>query len=466
MLLELVMLGSITPGVSWIYISGSLLSLISSETARVVPPRRSTRATSLRFPFLVSISFRRSLFTNVDFPTLGIPATKIFIPNGGSGSISLHLALMSLTTLSKWSSRLLSKSPQVSFLTFHLSKIWRDRIDCRVLVYNTIFGFPRRTFSSRAEKTCTIVGEEKIRKNQKKSKKNTISSVLMPLIVFAGYPSSGKTTRATELKRLFEEKIRSLPKGEPGSNLKVVLHNDESLGISHNAYRESVTEKAARSAQISAVKRDISRSTVVILDSLAYIKGFRYQLHCESKALSTPHCVIQVITPLQTCLEWNSGRPEAEKWDEQVMKELVLRYEEPDGQNKWDSPLIPIGFDDPELPFEDIWADIALKKGPRPNQSTVTKPAIEINYLQQLDRLTASVVQEVSQFQEINGVGHEIRLSVEGGECVVEMPTREVSIAQLQRFRRAFVGLNRMRNVGVERIGPLFGEYLSRALNQ
>ncbi|KAG7905617.1 hypothetical protein KL907_002764 [Ogataea polymorpha] len=288
----------------------------------------------------------------------------------------------------------------------------------------------------------------------------------MPLIVFAGYPSCGKTTWALKLKDQLEEKIASLEKGEPGANYKVVLHNDQNLGIQRDAYTDSTKEKAARSAQISAVKRDISKSTIVILDSMAYIKGFRYQLHCESQALSTPHCVIQVITPLEKCLEWNRNREARDRWDEKVMQELVLRYEEPDGQNKWDSPLIPIGYDDPELPFDDIWAAIVLRKGPRPNQSTVTKPAIEINFLQELDRVTARVVQEVIQYQEMNGIGGVVRVNVEGGECVVEMPTHAVSIAQLQRFRRAYVGLNRMRNVGVDRIGVLFGEYLTRAMNQ
>lgn len=34
-------------------------------------------------------------------------------------------------------------------------------------------------------------------------------------------------------------------------------------------------------------------STVVVLDSLNYIKGLRYQLYCTARAESTQHCVVR-----------------------------------------------------------------------------------------------------------------------------------------------------------------------------
>lgn len=43
----------------------------------------------------------------------------------------------------------------------------------------------------------------------------------MPLIVIAGFPSSGKTTRALELKKFFEQEFQS----------DVVLINEESFSI-------------------------------------------------------------------------------------------------------------------------------------------------------------------------------------------------------------------------------------------
>jgi tRNA uridine 5-carbamoylmethylation protein Kti12 len=46
---------------------------------------------------------------------------------------------------------------------------------------------------------------------------------------------------------------------------------------------------------MSAVKRLLSRDDIVIADGLNYIKGFRYQLYCEAKALQTPSCVVRLL---------------------------------------------------------------------------------------------------------------------------------------------------------------------------
>lgn len=52
-------------------------------------------------------------------------------------------------------------------------------------------------------------------------------------------------------------------------------------------------EKKSRAAFISAIERSISKDTVVIADSLNYIKGLRYQLYCIARAASTPHCAVR-----------------------------------------------------------------------------------------------------------------------------------------------------------------------------
>lgn len=58
-------------------------------------------------------------------------------------------------------------------------------------------------------------------------------------------------------------------------------------------YREARTEKDARAAEYSAVKRALDRDTIVVADGLNYIKGFRYQLYCEAKAVQTLSCVVR-----------------------------------------------------------------------------------------------------------------------------------------------------------------------------
>ncbi|CCH45558.1 hypothetical protein BN7_5140 [Wickerhamomyces ciferrii] len=283
----------------------------------------------------------------------------------------------------------------------------------------------------------------------------------MPLVIFSGLPSSGKSTRARDLKQQLESKISSLEQGQPGANLKVILHTDESLGITKEEYRESRTEKSLRGLQMSAVKRDISRSNIVILDSPAYIKGFRYQLHCEAKALSTSCCVIHVLASLETCLNWNSERSKDDQWDPELLKQLSMRYEEPDGNSRWDSPLIPIAFDDVSIPFDDIWNTLVHQKAPQANAATMMKPATATNYLQELDKSTQFVINKVIEFEDLKTS----RIKIDE-DLFLDLPPQGVSNAKLQRIRRTFVTLNRVRSLDVDRIVPLFVDYLDSNINR
>jgi len=57
---------------------------------------------------------------------------------------------------------------------------------------------------------------------------------------------------------------------------------------------DAKSEKAARGSFFSAIQRVLSKENIVIADGMNYIKGFRYQLFCEAKAQSTPHCVVSL----------------------------------------------------------------------------------------------------------------------------------------------------------------------------
>jgi protein KTI12 len=115
-----------------------------------------------------------------------------------------------------------------------------------------------------------------------------------------GYPSAGKTTRALQLKEYCEAKIAgtNADVDARASRLKVHLINDQTLGVSRSVYHTAKAEKDARAEEYSAVKRVLSRDDIVIADGLNYIKGFRYQLYCEAKAVSTPSCVVSDRTPV------------------------------------------------------------------------------------------------------------------------------------------------------------------------
>ncbi|CAH2351823.1 protein Kti12p [[Candida] railenensis] len=296
----------------------------------------------------------------------------------------------------------------------------------------------------------------------------------MPLIVFTGHPSSGKTTVAKKLQAALQSKIDSL-KGttELGHNYSVIYHSDKTLGIPHETYFDSGLEKHARGSQMAAVKRDISRTNFVILDSLTYIKGFRYQLFCEAKGVLTPNCVVYVMNPVDKCLEWDAAKtPESAQWGSKIIEQLAMRYEEPNESNRWDSPLFSVVADHAEdsLSIDAIWEALVLKKAPPPNAATIVKTTSGNNFLQELDNQTQQVIQKILQHQQLAPIGGQVLVSDSKSKnssnvLYVEMPSSSVSIAQLQRIRRTYVTLNRMRSVDVERITPLFVDYLNRSLN-
>lgn len=110
----------------------------------------------------------------------------------------------------------------------------------------------------------------------------------MPLVVFCGLPYSGKSRRAEELRGVLAAEGRA-----------VYVVNDAAVLGAEDAtvYGDSAREKALRGALRAAVERRLSRHDVVILDSLNYIKGFRYELYCLARAARTPLCLVYCVRP-------------------------------------------------------------------------------------------------------------------------------------------------------------------------
>jgi protein KTI12 len=269
----------------------------------------------------------------------------------------------------------------------------------------------------------------------------------------------------------------------------------------------NASEKDARATIYGAVKRVLSDKDIVILDGLNYIKGWRYQLYCEAKAVRTPSCLLQIGCTKEKSREVNEARldrikaqnngaqdapapkndedeaeAEAEApYDPANWENLVFRYEEPNAMTRWDSPLFTLIWEDGEEQtkqvFDGLWEAIAgeTRKTVKPNQATVQRSRdADGDYLYVLDRETQDIVKRILEQQSDEG-GGEVRLSRGSGgqnaseeELVVELPGKKVGLPQLQRLRRAFVGLNRggiglenVGNMGASRIRESFVGYLN-----
>jgi protein KTI12 len=144
-----------------------------------------------------------------------------------------------------------------------------------------------------------------------------------------GGPCSGKTLNANKIKEYFEKE-----KGK-----QVFLVNEEYLGITsrEESYKDSTSEKMHRAKLKSEAEKFLDDNCVVILDSLDYIKGYRYELYCIVRNLKTRHCVVYCKIDLEICQKLNSLTTDENgnnRYSDVLLKDLYSRMEEPNPNSK------------------------------------------------------------------------------------------------------------------------------------
>uniref|UniRef100_A0A8C1ABR2 Protein KTI12 homolog n=1 Tax=Cyprinus carpio carpio TaxID=630221 RepID=A0A8C1ABR2_CYPCA len=294
----------------------------------------------------------------------------------------------------------------------------------------------------------------------------------MPLIIMCGYPCSGITRRAHELKEYFTQ----------NTERKVHIVGDEDQGLDKNSvYSDSQKEKNLRGALRAEVERKVNKDDIVILDSLNYIKGYRYELFCLIKHTQTPHCLVYCLTSADVSSEWNKGREADSRYKQEIcldshsdgthslqrihcLDALILRFEAPDSRNRWDSPLFTIQQED-LLPFEAICDALFKRKAPPPNQSTknVRQPLSSTNFLYELDKVTQDVLMAVLESQKTSVPGDLI--SIPGATEKIEF-TRSLNMVELRKLRCQFISYTKMHpteNIG--QIANMFVQYLNKSMH-
>lgn len=118
------------------------------------------------------------------------------------------------------------------------------------------------------------------------------------------------------------------------------------------------------------VLRLIGPNNLVILDGSNYIKGFRYELYCATKSNKCTQCTVWTEINREEAWKYNENRENAEeKYTRDTFDALVMRYEDPHTNNRWDSPLFVV-FPDSNLDFEEINSSLFKTSLPTPNMST------------------------------------------------------------------------------------------------
>jgi protein KTI12 len=293
----------------------------------------------------------------------------------------------------------------------------------------------------------------------------------MPLVVITGIPCSGKTTRAKELKQFFEDR---------GKEVHVVSENEQLVKANfqkNQFYADSSREKHIRSLLKSEVLKLITPNNVVILDALNYIKGkhlfflvltssdwaivgYRYELYCGSKANKNTQCTVHVEINRDEAWNFNQSRTEeSEKYNKETFDALVQRYEEPDGKNRWDSPLFTI-FPEQDLNKDAIMSALFDEAPAPPNMSTQNAPLNSTNFLYDLDQVTKKIVDGLVQSKNM-GVG---RVTKVAGLPDLSLDISNATVQQLMVLRRQYITYCKLNPPDSKNIPQLFVQYLSASL--
>lgn len=212
----------------------------------------------------------------------------------------------------------------------------------------------------------------------------------MALLVVTGLPCSGRTTRVQEIRANFESRLASSP---TLSSVRVV--QDADVHVDRHVYESQRTEGRARAAYLSAVRRALSTSAIVIADGGAglNIKGSRYELWCAARELGLRCATLYVACTQDLCRAWNAKRRAHGEpcYTDACLDELMFRFEEPTPEARWHRPLFTTtsvgSADHPEClptPLDAIWDAMTLARVQPPKAVTAVVRIIAYDFVRHL----------------------------------------------------------------------------------
>ena len=257
---------------------------------------------------------------------------------------------------------------------------------------------------------------------------------------------------AEQIKKYFVEKY----------NIVGEIIQDQFEDLTKNElFSDSKYEKLQRGNLKSAVQRLLKKDSLVIADSMNYIKGFRYEIFCVVKSARTPHCVVFCDAHPEKVKELNTKRSPENKYSDTLMNELIMRFETPNPEARWDSPLFRVSYGE-DIPMEQIYDALYQRKAPPPNQSTQSPPLAATNFVHELDNVSQKIVMYIIDTQKTTVVGDEV--SIPGSKEKLKL-TKVLTLAELQRLKRQFITFSKSRAVdSVANIPNMFIHFLNNSL--
>jgi len=208
---------------------------------------------------------------------------------------------------------------------------------------------------------------------------------------------------------------------------------------------ESRSEKPARSALFTAVKRLLGMDTIVIIDGPNYIKGFRYQIYCAAREVGVRTCTAHIVATPEMCRNRNASRDPGSKYLDETLENLLVRYEEPSSTVRWDTPLFVIPWDE-EIPGDAIFQAVTSGVKKPPNQGVVQISVPPKDALQTLEQTTNTVANLIMSAQSSGTVlGGPLIVALPSSSTRIEiiLPNRTLTLSELQRHKRHFVTIHK-----------------------
>ncbi|KAL2335973.1 hypothetical protein Fmac_010419 [Flemingia macrophylla] len=299
----------------------------------------------------------------------------------------------------------------------------------------------------------------------------------MALVVICGQPCSGKSNAAHFLAEALKESE---------SKFQVRIIDEACFHLDRNqSYANMPSEKNLRGVLRSEVDRSLSRDSIIIVDSLNSIKGYRYELWCLARAAGIRYCVVYSDVEETICRKWNEDRREKGEtnYDDTIFEDLVRRFEKPDRRNRWDSPLFELwphreGIEKSSPAIVDAVSYLTKKVDSKTRDVKILQPTIatqtsrfsDANSLFELDKATQEVTNAIVEAQS-----HALGGPLNGVSVGKELPTinisRAVGLPELRRMRRTFIKLTGQTSLSgppppsdSESAKRMFIDYLNREL--
>ncbi|XP_058745556.1 protein KTI12 homolog [Vicia villosa] len=266
----------------------------------------------------------------------------------------------------------------------------------------------------------------------------------MALVVICGQPCSGKSKAALSLAESLKQ--------SPELKHQVRIIDEACFHLDRNqSYANMPSEKNLRGVLRSEVDRSLSKDTVIIVDSLNSIKGYRYELWCLARAAGIRYCVVYCDVEDSDCRKWNQERREngEDGYDDVIFEDLVRRFEKPERRNRWDSPLFELRSSDFGSIVDEVVSYITKKVDSKTRDVKILQPTIatqtarssDANSLYELDKATQEVTNAIAEAQS-RDLG---MLPANGISIGKDLPpinlSRSVGLPELRRLRRTFMKL-------------------------